>query len=185
MRITRISDVLEAGSAKIATTVSVSVKDCLRSFGSHTLNIAEPVQESRGRQTVKAKFHYAILVADRFEAGRRPDSSLLVTGQIPARCRSATSFGPVCDQDSVMEFGFYYTSLIGRVIHRLSNGDISDSLEYRLSFFSPIANLFKMRSFMYRDLSLPLLCLHQGLAKFLVGPNCRRQSSANRSRPNG
>jgi len=26
-------------------------------------------------------------------------------GQIPARCRSATSFGPVCDQDSVMEFG--------------------------------------------------------------------------------
>jgi len=27
-------------------------------------------------------------------------------GQIPTRCRSATSFGPVCDQDSVMEFGF-------------------------------------------------------------------------------
>jgi len=27
-------------------------------------------------------------------------------GQIPARCMSATSFGPVCDQDSVMEFGF-------------------------------------------------------------------------------
>jgi len=41
---------------------------------------------------------YAILVADRFEAGRR-------AGQIPARCRSATSFGPVCDKDSVMEFG--------------------------------------------------------------------------------
>jgi len=31
---------------------------------------------------------------------------LLVIGQIPARCRSATSLGPVCDQDSVMEFGF-------------------------------------------------------------------------------
>jgi len=27
-------------------------------------------------------------------------------GQIPARCRSATSFEPVCDQDGVMEFGF-------------------------------------------------------------------------------
>jgi len=34
-------------------------------------------------------------------------SWLLVIGHIPARCRSATSFGPVCDQDSVMEFGFY------------------------------------------------------------------------------
>jgi len=32
-----------------------------------------------------------------------------VIGQIPARCRSATSLGPVCDQDSVMEFGFYAT----------------------------------------------------------------------------
>jgi len=28
-----------------------------------------------------------------------------MTGQIPVRCRSATSFEPVCDQDSVMEFG--------------------------------------------------------------------------------
>jgi len=53
----------------------------------------------------EAKFHYAILVTDRSEAGRRPvadllprASSLLVIGQIPARCRSATSFGPVCDQ---------------------------------------------------------------------------------------
>ena len=62
----------------------------------------------------EAKFNYAILVADRSEAGRRPvvdllarASSLLVIGQIPARCRSATSFGvgSVCDQDSVMEFG--------------------------------------------------------------------------------
>jgi len=26
-------------------------------------------------------------------------------GQIPARCMSATSLGPVCDQDSVKEFG--------------------------------------------------------------------------------
>jgi len=55
----------------------------------------------------EAKFHYAILVADRSEAGSRPASSLLVIGQIPVRCRSATSFGPVCDQDSVMEFGLY------------------------------------------------------------------------------
>ena len=59
-------------------------------------------------------FRYAVLVADRSEAGRRPvadhlarASSLLVIGQIPARCRSATSLGPVCDQDSVMEVGFY------------------------------------------------------------------------------
>jgi len=41
---------------------------------------------------------------------RRPVADLLARasslGQIPARCRSATSFGPVCDQDSVMEFGF-------------------------------------------------------------------------------
>ena len=37
-------------------------------------------------------------------------SSLLVIGQIPARCRSATSLGPVCDQDNVMEFGFNESS---------------------------------------------------------------------------
>jgi len=60
----------------------------------------------------EGKFRYAILVADRSEAGRRPVADLLarasslVIGQIPARCRSSTSFGPVCDQDSVMEFGF-------------------------------------------------------------------------------
>jgi len=30
-----------------------------------------------------------------------------VIDQIPARCMSATSFGAVCDRDSVMEFGFY------------------------------------------------------------------------------
>jgi len=60
----------------------------------------------------KAKFHYGILVADRSEAGRRPVAdllaragSLLVIGQIPARCRSATRLGLVCDQDNAMEFG--------------------------------------------------------------------------------
>ena len=56
----------------------------------------------------EAKFHYAILVAIRSEAGRRPSADLLarasslltsqMIGQIPARCRSATSFGSVCDQ---------------------------------------------------------------------------------------
>ena len=54
----------------------------------------------------EGKFHYAILVADRSETGRRPVAYLLARasslGQIPARCRSATSF---CDKDSVMEFG--------------------------------------------------------------------------------
>jgi len=29
-------------------------------------------------------------------------------GQIPARCRSAISVGPLCDQDSIMEFGLYW-----------------------------------------------------------------------------
>jgi len=53
----------------------------------------------------EAKFHYAILVADSFEAGRRP---------------VRTSFEPVCDQlrtclqpDSVMEFGFYKVQGLG------------------------------------------------------------------------
>jgi len=62
----------------------------------------------------EAKYHYAIWSQTGSEAGRRPvadllarASSLLVIGQIPACCRSATSFGPVCDQDSVMEFGLY------------------------------------------------------------------------------
>jgi len=41
-------------------------------------------------------------------------SSLQVIGQIPARCRSATSLGPVCDQDSVMEFGFKGEQISGR-----------------------------------------------------------------------
>jgi len=57
---------------------------------------------------LEAKFHYVILVADRSEAGRRPVADLLarassllasyMINQIPARYRSATSFGPVCDQ---------------------------------------------------------------------------------------
>ena len=54
-----------------------------------------------------------MLVAGTSEAGRRPfadllarASSLLVIGQIPPCCRSATSLGPVFDQDSVIEFGF-------------------------------------------------------------------------------
>jgi len=34
-------------------------------------------------------------------------SSLIVIGQIPARCMFATSLRPVCDQDSIMEFCFY------------------------------------------------------------------------------
>jgi len=44
-------------------------------------------------------FFTFILVADRSEAGRRPVPDLLsrAIGQIPARCRSATSLGPVCD----------------------------------------------------------------------------------------
>ena len=65
-----------------------------------------------------------MLVADRSEAGRRHvaellacASSLLVIGQIPARCRSATSLGPVCDQDSVMEFGFNEAQRYARVVH--------------------------------------------------------------------
>jgi len=71
----------------------------------------------------EARFRYATLswshigprlVANRSEAGRRPIADLLahagsllaslMIGQIPARCSSATSLGPVCDQDSVMEF---------------------------------------------------------------------------------
>jgi len=42
--------------------------------------------------TFKAKFHYAILIAD------------LVRGW--SQTWSQTSCEPVCDQDSVMEFGF-------------------------------------------------------------------------------
>ena len=56
---------------------------------------------------VKAKFHYAILVADRSEACRRPASSwnLAYSSELARASRPATSLEPVCDQDSVMEFG--------------------------------------------------------------------------------
>jgi len=57
---------------------------------------------------------------DQLRTGLRPGSKLVADlltraisllssytiGQIPARCRSATSFEPGCYQDSVMEFGF-------------------------------------------------------------------------------
>ena len=49
-------------------------------------------------RAVKAKFHYAIW----FEAG-----SMLVRSRFEAGRRQVRSwFEPVCDQDSVMEFGF-------------------------------------------------------------------------------
>jgi len=68
----------------------------------------------------KAKFHYAVLVADRFEAGRRPAASWNLayhlarySSELARASKSATSvghvcdqLGPVCDQDRVMEFGF-------------------------------------------------------------------------------
>ena len=64
------------------------------------------VRDSVSR-TVKAKFHYAScfeaaskLVADRFEAGRRPSSNL-----------SAISF----KRASVMKFGFNFNNLYVRV----------------------------------------------------------------------
>ena len=48
----------------------------------------------------EAKFHYAILVADLQRAGIWPIMHYLAR-------RSATSLGPVCDQGSIMGFGFY------------------------------------------------------------------------------
>jgi len=66
-------------------------------------NLLEP-----GRRPVRSQIPLRYLIADRSEAGRRPVADLLacaslllassMIGQIPARCRSATSFGPVCDQ---------------------------------------------------------------------------------------
>ena len=54
---------------------------------------------------IKAKFHYAILVAERFEAGRRPAASWNfayseheLAGLRPASDLSATSFGSVLTQ---------------------------------------------------------------------------------------
>jgi len=88
--------------------------------GGHTIQSAQ--RQCLPNASLKAKFHYAILVADRSETGRRPvadrlarASSLLASqmiDQIPARCRSATSFGPVCDRDSVMEFGLYQLAIV-------------------------------------------------------------------------
>ena len=50
------------------------------------------------------------LVADRFEAGRRPAAiwnlAYVTASELARASRSATSLGPVCDQNSVMEFGF-------------------------------------------------------------------------------
>jgi len=54
---------------------------------------------------LKAKFHYAILVTDRFEAGRRPAVSWNLAYLRPAADLSTINFEPVCNQDSVMEFG--------------------------------------------------------------------------------
>ena len=61
-----------------------------------------------GRRPVRSQIPLRYLVADSFEAGRGPVADLLarassllenqIIGQISARCRSATSFGPVCDQ---------------------------------------------------------------------------------------
>jgi len=52
---------------------------------------------------LKAKFHYAVLVVDRSEAGIWP----ITSSDLARASRSATSLGPVCDQDSVTEFGLY------------------------------------------------------------------------------
>jgi len=65
----------------------------------------EPVCDQVRAGSSGFEFRYAILVVDGSKAGRRPvadllarTSLLLVIGQIPARCRSATSLGPVCDR---------------------------------------------------------------------------------------
>jgi len=60
---------------------------------------------------LQAKFHYAILVADRFEAGRRPATSWNLAYHLTSELARAsrTSFEHVCVQDSVMEFGFYWS----------------------------------------------------------------------------
>jgi len=92
------------------TTPYEQVRATLTCRGSS--NLLEP-----GRRPVRSwglsQIPLRYLLADRSEAGRRPvadllvcASLLLVIGQFPARCRSATSLEHVCDQDSVMEFGF-------------------------------------------------------------------------------
>ena len=89
-----------------------------------------------------AKFHYAFLVADRSEPGRRPaaswnltyhalSSSLVASWQV---CdRSVTNLGPVCDQDSIMEFAkkYYYfdtTNIFTFTFRSLSKNFIRRSL---------------------------------------------------------
>jgi len=66
--------------------------------------------------TLKAKFHYAILISDKSEAGSRPAaswnfahhalSSSLACSELAGlrQVCNQTSLGPVCDQNSVMEF---------------------------------------------------------------------------------
>ena len=55
-------------------------------------------------QPIKAKFLYSILVADLQRAGIWPIIQL-ASSELARASRSATSLGPVCDQESVMEFG--------------------------------------------------------------------------------
>ena len=75
------------------------------------------IRRQNGKWKVKAKFHYAILVADRSEAGRRPAASWNLAHHLAGQQRSSTSqqvcdrsvtslsLRPVCNHDSVMEFG--------------------------------------------------------------------------------
>ena len=70
--------------------------------GSSRLELSRHVEIARTCSNLvadrfEAKFHYAILVADspKLVADLLAHSEL---GQIPARCRSAISFGPVCGQ---------------------------------------------------------------------------------------
>ena len=61
----------------------------------------------------KSQIPLRYLVADNSEAGRRPAASrnlpyhYLASSELARASRSEISLGPVCDQDSVMEFGFY------------------------------------------------------------------------------
>ena len=60
----------------------------------------------------KSQIPLRYLVADNSEAGRRPAASwnlpyhYLASSELARASRSEISLGPVCDQDSVMEFGF-------------------------------------------------------------------------------
>jgi len=81
---------------------------------------------------------------DRSEAGHRPvadllarASSLLVISQIAARCRSATSFVPVCDQDSVMEFGFNATTANNARTKRQKENESKGNLNQQSTLRTP------------------------------------------------